>query len=704
MAIQTAAIAGGVGFAAAQPLYDVLARNATFFVAHQADGLDLALFCLALSVALPLAATLVVAGLRALGRWPGAVAFTAVLAACGAVLALGLVRPLAPGGAAAALAAAFGAGLAGLLARWPRGVRGAAVLGIGTLVFPVLFLARPDVRALWRSEEAAPAAASEDPAPRAANPVVVVVFDELPAASLLTPDGEIDGGRFPSFARLAATASWYREATTVSQATIYSVPAILTGSYPEARVAKSPIVKYYRSNLFTVLAKAMPVNAWETMTHLCPRRICRPAERWLIPRRERLPAMLSDAAAVLLSLVAPADWGGALPTLDDQWRDFWGAGRAPVPADAPRTIDERAKRPGELFDWFLNTIEQRGTEPALHFAHVMLPHRPWVWMPNGRRFPSYLRYPHGLVSQTWHGSEWETTQAHQRHLLTVGYVDTLVGRLLDTLERTGIFDETLLVITSDHGATFRTGRLRRNLALQATYEIVGVPLFVKYPGQRVGQSDGRNAETIDIAATIYEVLGREPFEAVDGKSLRGPAAAKGELKRTFRSGNKSSTAGGILEYATGDEEGRQEALAEIARRFGTGSWETLYAAGPRPELIGRRSSGGAAVAGGTRVEIVDLDALAAVDLEAPVLPVHLYGKVVAPPGAAPHLLALAVNGRIRATTETFAGDGGPAFTALLPPAALRSGENRLEVFAIEGEGGATTLRRLPASNRPREAA
>ena len=45
----------------AQPLYDLLGRNATFFIAHQADGRDLLLFCILLSFALPLALTLAIA-------------------------------------------------------------------------------------------------------------------------------------------------------------------------------------------------------------------------------------------------------------------------------------------------------------------------------------------------------------------------------------------------------------------------------------------------------------------------------------------------------------------------------------------------------------------------------------------------------------------------------------------------------------------
>jgi arylsulfatase A-like enzyme len=718
--LSAATITGAVGFAVAQPLYDLLGRNATFFIAHQADGRDLLLLSLLLSLGLPLALTLAVATLGVLNHRLHRLAFGALMAVCGALFALGACRSLeVPGMVAFTAAAVFGAALAWLSGR-RAAVRGLALLGLGGLLFPALFLAKPEVRAIWEVDETAPSEApavgtktdvepgSEEgpatPSVAPSTPVVLVVFDEMPVASLMTPSRELDVGRYPGFARLAATATWYREATTVSQATIYSVPAILTGNYPEANVQKAPAFRHYKRNVFTELGDDLQLNVWETMSHLCPSRLCKPPERWLIPRRQRLASMLKDSAAVFVSVVAPPDWGGALPTLGDQWRDFWGADRAPAADEAPRTMHERRAQPGEVFDWFLNTIEQRGSEPALHYAHVMLPHRPWVWLPSGQRFASYLPYPHGLVNQFWSGSEWETTQGHQRHLLTVGFVDTLVGRLIDTMKRAGIFDEALLAITSDHGGTFRTAQPRRNLRLQPTYEIVGVPIFVKYPRQSAGEIDDRNAETIDIAPTIYAALGHEPKGALDGKNLRGPANAKSDRKQTFRSGNKRSSAGGILEYSAPEQEGRQAALDDIARRFGTGSWDALFAAGPRSDLVGRRLSRLTVTEGmaGDRAEIVDLDAMDDVDPRADLLPIHVFGSLTMRDPEFGGALALAVGGRIQSTTEVFKTDDGLAFSSLLPPAALRSGANRLEVFAILGEGNAAVLHPLEVSHSPRE--
>jgi hypothetical protein len=105
--------------------------------------------------------------------------------------------------------------------------------------------------------------------------VVMIVFDEFPVSSLIDPasPGRIDAARFPNFAALAAGSTWYRNATTVAPFTDAAVPAILTGTYPKsentpARVANHP------NNLFTALGPEFKMHVHESVTDLCPLRLC----------------------------------------------------------------------------------------------------------------------------------------------------------------------------------------------------------------------------------------------------------------------------------------------------------------------------------------------------------------------------------------------------------------------------------------------
>ena len=149
---------------------------------------------------------------------------------------------------------------------------------------------------------------------------------------------------------------------------------------------------------------------------------------------------------------------------------------------------------------------QRGT---LHFAHLLLPHAPWRLLPSGHVYgfsnsSEGLEYPGGA----WTGDRWLVEQAYQRHLLQVGYVDSLLGRVLRTLEREGLYDQALVIVVADHGASFRPGAPRRSVTRENLADIAGVPLIVKYPRQRHRGADlGVTARTIDVLPTIADVLG-----------------------------------------------------------------------------------------------------------------------------------------------------------------------------------------------------
>jgi hypothetical protein len=106
-----------------------------------------------------------------------------------------------------------------------------------------------------------------------------------------------------------------------------------------------------------------------------------------------------------------------------------------------------------------------------------------------------------------------------------------------------------------------------------------------------------------------------------------------------------------------------------------------YAIGPRPDLIGRRFSGPAV--SGPRATVDAPRGFAAIREDAVELPAFVSGDVRGLPDDAP--LALAVNGRVVATTRVFPhGDEGQ-YVALVPPDSLRAGANDVAVLAIEGD-------------------
>ena len=131
---------------------------------------------------------------------------------------------------------------------------------------------------------------------------------------------------------------------------------------------------------------------------------------------------------------------------------------------------------------------------------------PWVRLPSGQQYADRRPDVPGVENDSWGEDRLLARQGQERFLLQAGYVDRLVGELVRTLRRRGLYDRSLLVITADHGVSFQPGRPRRQITPETLPDIAPVPLFVKLPGQRAGRVDDRMARTVDIVPTIADQL------------------------------------------------------------------------------------------------------------------------------------------------------------------------------------------------------
>ncbi len=113
----------------------------------------------------------------------------------------------------------------------------------------------------------------------------------------------------------------------------------------------------------------------------------------------------------------------------------------------------------------------------------------------------------------------------------IAAVDAQLGRLFESLNAQGLLDETLVVVTSDHGESF----LEHGMMLHGqTYEpLLHVPLIVRFPRWREGLEIGEPVELMDIAPTIAAVL-ETPIEGMTGRILAGlPGVPEAEARDHF---------------------------------------------------------------------------------------------------------------------------------------------------------------------------
>jgi hypothetical protein len=720
------------GFAVAQPIFDLLGRNAEFFVARRSTVAEVVAFALVLAVGAPL---LVACSVEAVGGlFPRArrVLHLALIATLVASTVLPLLARAASAPAVVLAAIAAMAGFSAALAVARVAAAGAVVtlLGAAPVIFVAVFLGlSPVSRLLAPRPKAAPIArAIRDDAP----PVVVVVFDELPLISLLDDRLAIDAGRYPRFGELARRTTWFRNATTVADSTTTAVPAILTGRYPVER--RLPILFHYPENLFTLVPARMAVRASQPLTRLCPDTVCSDLMEFDGSVPQRVATLASDVGVIWLHLVLPREWTRRLPAVDQNWggfgrgaREMGGVRGVTGPAARRAARDQTAVvRPGEpataklarrearkasreerrrfraerlslkrlqlgdpgrdrkaQFRRFLAGLPE-GPAPSLSFLHVLLPHPPFVYLPSGRE------YDGGRDDPVIHQHVWGSDRSlplieYQRHLLQLGFVDHLVGELIDRLEEAGLWDRSLLVITADHGASFRPGERRRAVTATNRDEVMRVPLFLKLPHQQRGAVDDGNVETIDVLPTIAAALGIDLPWRVDGRSLLGTLGPERPEKRIF--GNYQNLSAETLTFPPTFAIGREPLDWKLAW-FGVGDPEALYGLGPAGVGVGRTRTEALGDGWSRAAVVLDRSDWTFPDRRAAQqAPSVVRGRLENGGGKGSAYLAIAVNGVIRSVTQTYADASGPeAFSAVLPTGSFREGANEVEAWTRSEEG------------------
>jgi arylsulfatase A-like enzyme len=102
----------------------------------------------------------------------------------------------------------------------------------------------------------------------------------------------------------------------------------------------------------------------------------------------------------------------------------------------------------------------------------------------------------------------------------INYVDDVLASLFDLLREVGLWDDTVVVVLSDHGEEFaERGRLLHS-EIRGFEEIAHIPLMLKLPDSQLG---GRRvshlAAMVDVMPTLLDVLGLAPDPRAQGVSL-----------------------------------------------------------------------------------------------------------------------------------------------------------------------------------------
>lgn len=736
-----AEIAGLTVVAITQPVLDALGKAPEQFVFRGASATDIVVVAVAVAI-VPATVLWLPGGVmrRLNGRIGRALHLLSVLLVS-FWAGLQLLHVIGLGGVAKALVAMLSAvALTGAFVRveavrtWTRLLSGFALLFVGLFLFTspagdLVFTDPPEVVDL---DDLAPengqVSDPDDLSRERFFDIVMIVLDELPTSLLLDESGGIDEQRYPAIAELAADSTWYRSYTTVSSQTVKAIPSILSGQLPDAD--DLGVWTQRPDTLFRLLGGTYHLTVSEALTRYCPIDWCgtgpiapppvddataEPVPAAPIPEppsfdRGGLSGLLGDAydvwrAQVRLDRVDTAVLTGfeettlsaptAVPTTSAPPTSSTSPTIGPVDVDD----EEVAAIEQEVADDFLGFGNDLVTQlpridafrsaltpsadPTLYFLHVVLPHQPFIFTEEG---DVYTGPSVGEPDRT----EWDEALDTERMSMQMQFTDGLLGEILDQARTSGIYDDAMVILMADHGASLGIDTEYRWYDETNAGDLMVAPLFVKAPGQSTGGVNDAPLQSVDLLPTIAEELGVTVPWPVDGRPLSEITddlddcstpltfvrfgkhrVFDPDLVEHFELCPADVISSGLEPLLTAREDGDTWATAPLARRT------------PHAELLGVAWDDLVPTPSSGRFTLDDADQLR--NGTTPPLGV-IQGSVGGM--SAPEWVAVAIDGRIAGISPVFARGDGPAerFAVVVPSELLSSDGYDIRVAVLDGSG------------------
>ena len=147
-------------------------------------------------------------------------------------------------------------------------------------------------------------------------------------------------------------------------------------------------------------------------------------------------------------------------------------------------------------------------------------------MYDNREFPEYPRHPGELKDRN------DLRRMIDGYDCGIRHMDNNIGLILDKLEQAGILDDTVIIVTADHGENM--GELgiygEHGTADQGTCRI---PMIIRWPGRTTKRVDTGLHYHLDLPPTMAELMGLPPAPSWDGRSYAASVLGDGETGRDY---------------------------------------------------------------------------------------------------------------------------------------------------------------------------
>ncbi len=184
--------------------------------------------------------------------------------------------------------------------------------------------------------------------------------------------------------------------------------------------------------------------------------------------------------------------------------------------------------PEVAFNNFLNSLDSKPPEPYFAWIHLLPPHdpylppEPFIGMCNSsfelRTKKSQLELIRSKFAKGEGDFKKEVEILRARYDECIRYCDDRFKTFIEELERKGKLDNTVIILSSDHGESFEHNYLTHG-GKHLYEQVTSIPLIIKEPGQTDGKVINDLVEQIDIPVTILEFAGVEKPSWMEGRSL-----------------------------------------------------------------------------------------------------------------------------------------------------------------------------------------
>lgn len=367
----------------------------------------------------------------------------------------------------------------------------------------------------------------ESPKPEHTN-VLLITLDALRADSVSWANPPFD--TTPNLARLATDSVVFQQAVTSFPGTTASMPSLMTGLFPNFE-------GIHEWNKFTYHG----FNEFESA-------------------EEAGRAALSDNIRTLAEILAEHGYRtigfNTNPNLTRQRNFDQGFAEYDDFGEYMKTAQQNRQHPLEaayppadvVIEEVLPTLQSVSADPFFMWIHLMEPHSPYLPPdPHARVSPRSFT---GVSDLEVNGAlyyflhrQWGATPEQIEypsldelgiskpelieHLLglyegEIHFCDAQLGRLIETMRNRGLLDDTLIVITADHGEEFFDhGYVTHHFESALAEELIRIPLLIRPAGGTPGKRPVEQlVRMVDIAPTILDVVGLDSeASSMDGVSL-----------------------------------------------------------------------------------------------------------------------------------------------------------------------------------------